>query len=178
MLKSYRKNAQTILVKQATTHTLKILKIFKLPNPLAHLPIVESLVKGPVPNTVEPEACCVQDGQTYVLLEHLPTFNTIRSIKIKQEEFDFDEKIVSDMVSQILKAISGLHGRGILHGSVDLDHVLCSEEVPNRTKTIYRLVGVEQSLQAPCDRKYFNQASLQVESHFLAPEMFSSDSFD
>lgn len=99
MLKSHRKNAQTILVKQATTSTLKILKVFELPNPLQHLPVIEGLVKAPVPNTVEPEACCVQNKQTYVLLEHLPKYSTIRNIKNKQDDFDFDEKIVSDMVS-------------------------------------------------------------------------------
>jgi len=65
----------------------------------------------------------------------------------------------------------------LVFGRLDLDHVLCSQDKPNKTKTQFKLIGAEQALCAPAAKQFFKQKSIN-ENHFLAPEIFQQETFD
>jgi serine/threonine protein kinase len=80
--------------------------------------------------------------------EYLKDYHSLKSI-VNRNKTIFDEKITALLVNQLLSLLSHLHSLNepIIHGRVDVHHVLCNSLAPNFLTSNFQLVSIETNDQ-------------------------------
>jgi serine/threonine protein kinase len=106
----------------------------------------------------------------YVIQENLTSWHQLKHQLANHPEV-FTESTVASIATELLRALDHLHSNlGIAHCSVDLHTVVCSDRLPDKFSSHFKLVGFEQArfIDSP------NLPVLTVDSeslHFHPPEL-------